>query len=108
MSPNLPNGELVNPQVMETFLQRIPRTDKWRYHGLTVMLIDERTISQAEHTGLSLKRPTARNSSAAPPRAPTPTSPTYRCLEAFTSTSAARESGMPTDDSSSASACNQT
>jgi C-terminal processing protease CtpA/Prc len=52
MSPNLPNGELVNPQVMETFLQRIPRTDKWRYHGLTVMLIDERTISQAEHTGL--------------------------------------------------------
>jgi C-terminal processing protease CtpA/Prc len=52
MAPNLPNGELVNPQVMETFLQRIPHTDKWRYHGLTVMLIDERTISQAEHTGL--------------------------------------------------------
>jgi C-terminal processing protease CtpA/Prc len=52
MAPNLPNGELVNPQVMETFLQRIPHTDKWRYHGPTVMLIDERTISQAEHTGL--------------------------------------------------------
>ena len=52
MAPNLPNGELVNPQVMETFLQRIPHTDKWRYHGRTVMLIDERTISQAEHTGL--------------------------------------------------------
>jgi C-terminal processing protease CtpA/Prc len=52
MAPNLPNGELVNPQVMETFFQRIPHTDKWRYHGRTVMLIDERTISQAEHTGL--------------------------------------------------------
>jgi C-terminal processing protease CtpA/Prc len=52
MAPNLPNGELVNPQVMETFLQRIPHTDKSRYHGPTVMLIDERTVSQAEHTGL--------------------------------------------------------
>ena len=52
MTPNLPNGEMVNPQVMETFLQRIPHTDKWRYHGKTVMLIDERTMSQAEHTGL--------------------------------------------------------
>jgi hypothetical protein len=35
-----------------TFLQVLPRTDKRRYHGKTVMLIDERTISQAEHTGL--------------------------------------------------------
>jgi C-terminal processing protease CtpA/Prc len=35
-----------------TFVQRIPQTDKWRYRGKTVMLIDERAISQAEHTGL--------------------------------------------------------
>lgn len=33
-------------------VQYIPSTDKSRYHGRTVMLIDERTISQAEHTGL--------------------------------------------------------
>ena len=52
MSPDLPNGELASSQVQESFYQRIPRTDKSRFHGLTIMLIDERTISQAEHTGL--------------------------------------------------------
>ena len=52
MSPNLPNGELASSQVQESFYQRLPHTDKSRYHGRTVMLIDERTISQAEHTGL--------------------------------------------------------
>jgi C-terminal processing protease CtpA/Prc len=36
----------------DSFLQPIPRTDKWRYRGRTVMLIDERTISRAEHSGL--------------------------------------------------------
>ena len=35
-----------------SFAQPIPPTDKWRYKGQTVMLMDERTISQAEHTGL--------------------------------------------------------
>jgi C-terminal processing protease CtpA/Prc len=35
-----------------SFLQPIPPTTQWRYRGRTVMLIDERTISQAEHTGL--------------------------------------------------------
>ena len=54
-SPDLPNGELFSSQTFTTFLQRMPRTDKWRYHGRTVMLIDERTISQAEHTGLFLE-----------------------------------------------------
>jgi C-terminal processing protease CtpA/Prc len=29
--------------------------NKSRYHGKTVMLVDERTISQAEHTGLFLE-----------------------------------------------------
>jgi C-terminal processing protease CtpA/Prc len=52
MSPDLPNGELASSQVQESFFQRIPHTDKSRYHGRTVMLIDERAISQAEHTGL--------------------------------------------------------
>lgn len=32
--------------------QRLPQTSDWRYHGRTVMLIDGRTGSQAEHTGL--------------------------------------------------------
>jgi C-terminal processing protease CtpA/Prc len=35
-----------------TFVQHLPVTDKPRYAGRTVMLIDERTQSQAEHTGL--------------------------------------------------------
>jgi C-terminal processing protease CtpA/Prc len=35
-----------------SFTQPLPPSDKWRYTGRTVMLIDERTISQAEHTGL--------------------------------------------------------
>ena len=52
MTPDLPNGELFSSQTVTTFLQRLPRTDKKRYHGRTVMLIDERTVSQAEHTGL--------------------------------------------------------
>jgi C-terminal processing protease CtpA/Prc len=33
-------------------MQLIPTTDKPRYTGRTVMLIDERAISQSEHTGL--------------------------------------------------------
>jgi len=37
------------------FEQLLPRTAAWRYRGPTVMLIDERTISQAEHTGLFLE-----------------------------------------------------
>ncbi len=34
------------------FKQKLPKTEKWRYKGKTVMLIDERAISQAEHSGL--------------------------------------------------------
>jgi C-terminal processing protease CtpA/Prc len=37
------------------FLQPIPPTEGPLYKGQTVMLIDERTISQAEHTGLFLE-----------------------------------------------------
>jgi C-terminal processing protease CtpA/Prc len=55
MAPNLPNGDLFSSQGVTTFLQRLPSTDKWRYPGRTVMLIDERTQSQAEHTGLFLE-----------------------------------------------------
>ena len=45
-----PNGE--SQSMIHSFVQSIPLTDKWRYRGKTVMLIDERALSQAEHTGL--------------------------------------------------------
>ncbi|MGH7579652.1 MAG: S41 family peptidase [Gemmatimonadales bacterium] len=38
-----------------SFVQQLPTTSQWRYAGRTVMLIDERTLSQAEHTGLFLE-----------------------------------------------------
>jgi C-terminal processing protease CtpA/Prc len=51
-APDFPIGDEVDSLAVTTFGQRLPRTDKPRYHGKTVLLIDERTISQAEHTGL--------------------------------------------------------
>jgi C-terminal processing protease CtpA/Prc len=38
-----------------SFRQPIEPTDRWKYQGKTVLLIDERAISQAEHTGLFLE-----------------------------------------------------
>ena len=35
-----------------SFVQYLPATTKPRYHGKTVVLVDERTLSQAEHTVL--------------------------------------------------------
>ncbi len=40
-----------NLQTIE-FYQPLPTTTEWIYQGKTVMLIDDRTQSQAEHTGL--------------------------------------------------------
>jgi hypothetical protein len=51
-NPDFPLDEAANVRVLRTFSQLFPPTDKWRYKGRTVMLIDERAISQAEHTGL--------------------------------------------------------
>jgi len=45
-------GGHVNSMLFE---QRIPASDMWRYKGKTVMLIDERAISQSEHSGLFYK-----------------------------------------------------
>jgi C-terminal processing protease CtpA/Prc len=36
-------------------VQTIPYSENWHYKGKTVMLIDERAISQAEATGLSFE-----------------------------------------------------
>ena len=62
------NGALYHRQLLDGFLevdddhlqdngrvsfhQPLPKTDKWKYKGKTVTLIDERAISQSEHTGL--------------------------------------------------------
>jgi C-terminal processing protease CtpA/Prc len=46
------NAESGEPRTTFEFVQSLPRTEQWRYHGKTVMLIDGRTGSQAEHTGL--------------------------------------------------------
>jgi len=52
MSPGMGEDENTNRITTDEFIQTIPKTNKWRYAGKTVMLIDERTLSQAEHTGL--------------------------------------------------------
>ncbi len=52
LGPDLPLGEMLTSSASYFFVQRLPTTDQWKYKGKTVMLIDERTISQAEHTGL--------------------------------------------------------
>jgi C-terminal processing protease CtpA/Prc len=62
------NGALYHSQLLDGFLQvdddhlqdngrvsfhqPLPKTDKWIYKGKTVTLIDERSISQSEHSGL--------------------------------------------------------
>jgi C-terminal processing protease CtpA/Prc len=52
MTPDGPNGAIASRSINYTFVQALLPTEKWRYRGKTVMLIDERTLSQAEHTGL--------------------------------------------------------
>lgn len=37
------------------FVQHLPESDQWKYRGRTVLLIDERAMSQAEHLGLFLE-----------------------------------------------------
>jgi hypothetical protein len=56
--PGDPTGEANEQSETYSFKQTIPATDKWRYRGATVLLIDERAISQAEHTGLFFKAAT--------------------------------------------------
>lgn len=55
LDPDLPRGEMLTSSASYFFVQKLPATDKWKYKGRTVMLVDERTISQAEHTGLFLE-----------------------------------------------------
>jgi C-terminal processing protease CtpA/Prc len=48
-------GDVTEQRTTTQFMQRIPQSEKWKYKRKTVMLIDERTVSQAEHTGLFLR-----------------------------------------------------
>lgn len=45
-------NEIGEIETWTTFIQYIPKPNSWQYKGKTVMLIDENTVSQAEHTGL--------------------------------------------------------
>ena len=56
--PSESEGQLAEQTEVYSFKQAIPVTYKWRYKGPTVLLIDERARSQAEHTGLFLKAAT--------------------------------------------------
>lgn len=50
--PNIPSGEILSNKTYTEFIQTVSSTDKWKYTGKTVMLIDQNAQSQSEHTGL--------------------------------------------------------
>lgn len=52
LAPSIDIGDSIGARGEQSFRQTIPPTDKWRYKQPTVMLIDERAISQSEHSGL--------------------------------------------------------
>ena len=53
--PQLVPAEEIETQTSYSFAQVLPKIDRALYGGRTVMLIDERTFSQAEWTGLLLE-----------------------------------------------------
>jgi C-terminal processing protease CtpA/Prc len=52
MTPDGASGGMASQPSTYSFVQSFSLTEKWRYRGKTVMLIDERNQSHAEHTGL--------------------------------------------------------
>jgi len=52
MEPSVEIGDMQMEASKRGFQQTIPPPAKWKYQGKTVMLIDERSMSQSEHTGL--------------------------------------------------------
>jgi C-terminal processing protease CtpA/Prc len=54
-SPNIPSNEILTSRSYKEYVQTVASSDKWKYKGKTVMLINQSTISQAEHTGLFFK-----------------------------------------------------
>ena len=52
LAPNIPGGDIVSNKSYTEFTQTVEPSDKWKYKGKTVMLINQNAISQSEHTGL--------------------------------------------------------
>ena len=52
LAPKLPSADIVMNKSFTQFIQTVAPSDKWKYGGKTVMLINQDAISQAEHTGL--------------------------------------------------------
>lgn len=55
MTPDVPQSGIATRSSSFFLVQTIPNSDQWKYKNRTVMLIDERTIGQAEHAGLFLE-----------------------------------------------------
>jgi C-terminal processing protease CtpA/Prc len=55
LKPDLQQGGLAAQSASYFFVETLPNSEKWKYKGKTVMLIDERTMSGAEHAGLFLE-----------------------------------------------------
>jgi C-terminal processing protease CtpA/Prc len=52
MMPDGASGQMASQSITYSVVLSIPLTEKWRYRGKTIMLIDERNQSQAEEAGL--------------------------------------------------------
>ena len=92
-----------------SFTQTLPHTDQWRYLRPTVMLIDERTLSQAEHTGLFLEAANGTKFIGSPTAGANGDVTTVLLPgTALRCRSAGTRSGMPTDGSFSALAYSRT
>lgn len=55
MNPDVPQSGIATHTSSYFFVQTIPNSSEWKYNNKTVLLIDERTIDQGEHTGLFLE-----------------------------------------------------
>jgi C-terminal processing protease CtpA/Prc len=55
MNPDVPRSGVATHTSSYFFVQTIPLSGEWKYKNRTVMLIDERTIDDAEHAGLFLE-----------------------------------------------------
>jgi C-terminal processing protease CtpA/Prc len=52
LGPNIKNGEALSLRSHSEFQLTVPPSDQWKYKGKTIMLINHKAMSQAEHTGL--------------------------------------------------------
>ncbi len=55
LTPDLTHDDRLTSTASYFFVQRLAASNKWKYKGKTMMLIDERTISEGERIGLSLE-----------------------------------------------------